>query len=111
MLLGWRVWYEDGSVIEQTTFEEWCAGPEDGIYGKILYFSTGTPREIQQNDWYFVAPHHSGEFIHGHCQDHKLGEALRRYQGAIFKSGKWGPTDYWRALTDSAMGRSWNCGN
>lgn len=108
MLRGWRVFYEDGTILKQTTFEEWCASPNDGIYGKILYFDEGPPREIQQNDWYYVAPHHSGEFIHGHCQDMKLGETLMRYPGAVFKQGKWAPTPYWRQLTDKVLGMSWD---
>lgn len=111
MLLGWRIWYEDGRIIKQTTFEEWVNADDDGLYGKMLYYDdeVKVPREIQLADWYYVAPHqYSNEFIHGTCNDNKIKETKKRYPGAVLKRGKWGPTIYFTKLRNKVWAMTWD---
>lgn len=102
---GWRVWYETGEVYDSKS-SEWRSLPDDGVYLKVVYYSDGT-RQLQQADRYFVAPHFSSEDIHGTCNDSNYEETKRRYPGAVFKRGKWGPDDYYRKIVDEALDSVW----
>ncbi len=103
--LGWRVWYEDGSIFDSRK-TAWADLPDDGLYIKMIYCADGK-KQVQTADWYFVAPHVSGENIHGTCADRFYEESIKRYEGAVFKRGKWAPEDYFKKIREDAMGSSW----
>lgn len=106
--LGQRIWYNDGKVYTCPP-RKWENLPEDGILIRMLYYKGGA-KQSQQNDWYFEAPHHSGEPIRGTCSDARLKETKERYPEAVFKRGQWGPDDYYRKIVDEAMSSAWKDG-
>lgn len=102
--LGWRCWYSDGEVYSSDEYE-WEELPDDGLLVRMLYFEDGY-REIQQGmDYFYVAPHHSGEPIFGAGMD--KDEIEERYPDAVIVRGKWAPHDYYRNIVDEAMSSEW----
>lgn len=102
--LGWRVWYDDGGIYTSAD-HDWADIPEDGLLVKMIYYADGT-RQVQQGaDWYFEAPHHSGETTRGFGNDEK--KIRKRYKGAVLKMGKWVPDRYYRRIVNEAMTSKW----
>lgn len=108
-LLGFRVWYVDGSVVTGMTFEDWKAAPDDGVLVINVYRSDG--RTIWTGcDWYQWQPftpygmsgvYSSEEFDGtdepkpGGCQDcikHGVGVSAELYAEAEAKAME----DVWR---------------
>lgn len=109
--IGQRLWFLDGSVhtCPPKKFSS-LSMPEDGLLVRMKYFEDDT-KEIQQNDWYYEAPHHSGESIRGSCSDKDYEENLERYPTAVWIRGQWGPDDYYRKVVDEAMASTWKDGS
>lgn len=104
MLLGWRTWYDDGTVYSSKDYE-WKDIPDDGVLVRMLYFEGGG-KEIQQGmNFYYIAKHHSGEEIVGCGMD--SDEIHKRYQDPIIKRGRWAPTIYYRKIVDDAITSDW----
>lgn len=87
-VIGWRVWYADGSKYDSAT-TRWSDLPNDGVIVAVLYFDDKTRRVMDGSSWYFRAKHESGEFIYGENED-SPEENKKRYGEDIFlKRGKW----------------------
>jgi hypothetical protein len=93
-IVGWRVWYDDDSVVEGHTFADWEALPDDGVLFVKLYEDRdnrqGMPYGENQSglDHYFS----TAEGIHAMSND-TTAEILARYPGASIKRGKWTTVD------------------
>ncbi len=89
-IVGWRVWYDDDSIIVGHTFADWEALPDDGVLYVKHYYDRdsrlGIPLTENQNacDYYFATP--SG--IYGASSD-TWEDIQRRYPDASIKRGKW----------------------
>lgn len=102
-VLGWRVWYDDGTVFDSRR-HRWVDLPEDGVLVRMIYYRDG--RQIQQGmDYYYEAPHGSGEPILGTAR--ATDDLARRYPGAVIKRGRWAPDAYYRRIVDAAMASTW----
>ena len=96
-----RAWYDDGSVYDSKTVA-WADLPADGFLIRIIYDATGIGKEIQMGmDFYYEAPHESGDWVLGSGNDRDDIET--RYPGAVIKLGKWAPKSVWEQALTEAM--------
>jgi hypothetical protein len=103
--IGWRMWFWDGSSVEGETWEDAVSTAEqypDDVLVRMLYYEGGGTQIQQGMDYYFVAPHPSGEYVYGTSND--LPETIiDRYPGVIIQSGKWAPDDFYRKIVSEAV--------
>ncbi len=105
MVLGWRCWYDDGSVYSSKE-SEWADLPDDGLLIRMIYYEGGGKQIQSGSDYFYEAPHFSGEPILGEGKN--LNNIETRYPGAIIKKGRWAPDGYFRNLVDESMKRTWD---
>ena len=101
-VIGWRVWYADGSKYDSAS-TRWENLPGDGVLVIMLYFDNKTRRIMDGSDWFFRVRHESGEFIYGENND-SLEENQKRYGESIsLKRGQWTTENFMRASQKEAM--------
>ena len=108
MVVGWKVWYADGSKYVGKTLQEWQKTPDDGVILVMLYYNrhsvdggTRYRRICQGDDYYWQAPGKL-DVIYGHGSD--APELVqKRYPGASVKRGSWTDDAHYRLLVDGAM--------
>lgn len=100
MAIAWRVWFDDGSEYNSRD-HVWADCPDDGVLVRMLYYRDGS-RQIQNGlDYYYQAPHFSGESIYG--AGGSKDNIEKRYPDAVIKRGRWAPDDYYREIVDKAF--------
>jgi hypothetical protein len=81
----WRIWFDDGSVHDGRTLDDWTALPDDGVLGLVLFYEReGNRRIASGNDWYwaFAGPR---DTVYAHADE----DPRRRYPSAVVKRGRW----------------------
>jgi len=92
-VIGWRVWYADGSQ-HNSKDTEWEDLPDDGVLIIVLYFDEKRPdgkplRRINSGvDWYFRAKG-LRDFIYGQNNDTPEENRKRYGDNISLKQGKW----------------------
>jgi len=92
-VIGWRVWYADGSKHDSKT-TKWKGLPDDGVLVLVLYFDGKRPdgkplRRINSGvDWYFRVKGLKG-FIYGQNNDTPEENKKRYGKNIALKQGKW----------------------
>ena len=100
-MIRWRAWYDDGTVYDSKIIT-WADLPADGFLIRVICDEKGSGKEIQMGmDYYYEAPHISGELILGSGND--ADEIEERYPNAIVKRGKWAPKEVWERVLTEAM--------
>ena len=102
--MSWRAWFDNDSIY--TSRDSKSADlPGDGLLVRMLYYEGGG-KQIQQGvDFYYEAPHSSGESILGCGMD--KDEIEERYPGAIIIRGRWAPDEYYKRIVAEAMASVW----
>lgn len=103
MVVGWKLWYSDGTTYssKQGTF---TSAPDDGVVVMLEYEdglapSGGRLRRVHEGaDWYFS----DGDQLFGSNSD-SLEENKQRYPNCVFKKGKWSSNLEYRSICDLAM--------
>ena len=98
--IRWRVWYDDGAIYASDE-HSWADLPDDGVLVRIIYYADGTKQIQQGTDYYYEAPHFSGEPVLGAGMD--KDEIEKRYPGAIIKRGRWCPDEFYKKIVAEAF--------
>lgn len=99
-VVGWRVWCDDDRVFASQQ-HTWAQVPDDGVLVRMIYYRDGTKQIQQGQDYFYEAPHQSGEPIYG---TGRTEDAIaQRYPGAVIKRGRWAPDAYYRRIVAAAM--------
>lgn len=110
--IGWRCWYDDGSVEVGTTFDDWARlgvnKPKNCLI-KIIYYSDET-KQVQTMDWWYEVAHEDG-VIRATCTDAKKADIVALHHMAVFIEGFWTSDDWFHSLLETAMTSVWNDGN
>ncbi len=101
-VIGWRVWYDDGRVIDARQ-APWEALPADGVQLVMLYHAGGTRRVMQGNEYYWRWRSDFG-LVYAHA-DTRPDEA--RYPGAVILRGKWTSDENLARIEREAAGSTW----
>jgi hypothetical protein len=100
-MVKWRAWYDNSSVYNSTK-HVWANLPDDGLLIRIIYNKVGSGKEIQMGmDYYYEAPHESGNSILGSGND--ADDIEERYPDAVVKRGRWAPRALWEEVLAEAM--------
>ncbi len=102
--IGWRCWFDDGSIFKGLSFEDWCRVAEsypDKCLVKMIYYGDGT-QQIQTAEWWYEVAHEKG-VIRATCSDNKKPAIEKRYPEAIFVEGFWTVDEWFRECVDAAM--------
>lgn len=106
-VVGWRVWYADGSVFSSTD-TEWRDLPDDGVQVVVLYYRGIAPdghplrRIIMGADQYWS----DGESYDG--VNDPPEKIVARYPGALVKAGKTVPDHLFHGIKTRALSaREW----
>lgn len=85
-IIAWRAWVEiEYDIIEYNSVDHCFENiPDDGFQAMRLWYSDGTGRYINGNDFYFMQEHPKGLIV-GQSNDIDVKE---RYPNAIIKRGK-----------------------
>lgn len=93
-VLGWALVYTTDGGLRVYHSDEWAWSdlPADGVLDGVLLKEGDDGRRCRQtlggSDYYWRAPHPSGEYIYGHSND-PPAEIAARYPGAVILRGKW----------------------
>ena len=110
--VGWRCWYDDGSVHTGLTFDDWvqlAASKSNMCLIKMIYYDNGT-KQIQTMDWWYEVEHESG-IIRAACHDNKKADIEILHPEAVFIEGFWTTDEWFHECVDAAMTSVWNDGN
>lgn len=93
----WQVWFDDGSIREGSTIDEWRDLPDDGVLALLLvYDQPGYGRTASGADYYFAAEGRL-ETIYGNS-NLSAEDILTRYVGASVKRGRWTDDAFMRVV-------------
>jgi hypothetical protein len=83
--VSFRAWYIGGKVYEGGS-HDWAKLPDDGVLAVKVFFSDGTARNCNGNDWYglLVVSPDSWTVVHNNNEDNE-----KRYPNALWKRGMW----------------------
>ena len=82
-IVGWKVWYADGSSYESKE-RSWENLPRDGVVWVMVYYANGTSRTMSGTDFYFRARGHR-DWIYGFGPEPDPA----RYQDLVVLKGAW----------------------
>jgi hypothetical protein len=102
--LGWRCWFDDGEIVEGSTFDDWitlAARRPTHLLIKIIYYDNGG-KQIQTADWYYEVLHAKGS-IRATCNDANKEKIERAAEDAVFIEGFWTVDDWFYEVRDQAM--------
>ncbi len=104
-VLGWKAWFDNSQVYDSRE-NKWEDLPDDGVQYIVIFYCDNT-RQLQTSmDFYFQAPHSSGDTITG--TGNSLADIKSRYPDAIIKSGRWSPDNYYYRIRNEALKAKWN---
>lgn len=108
LVVGFRIWYVDGTIATGTTRADWEQLPDDGVLIVMLYynrFDTGGDsryrRVLMSNDHFWHAPG-TMDAIFGQSDDapHVI---TAKYEQAHVKRGKWTDDAHYKTVVAAAM--------
>jgi len=97
-VIGWRCWYDSGSVYDSTG-TSWSELPNDGVLVVMLYRRDGTRRVMSGNDYYWTSQHKEG-VVYGQSNEYP---DPARYPGALVKRGRMAPDHVMQQADADAM--------
>lgn len=105
-IIGWKIYYADGTKICGKTRQDWDAAPNDGVQCIMIYSdrfdTTGTIRYrtvMASQDYYFMAAGVKSDFIA--CNNNTDNEV--RYPGCSIKKGQWTDEENFDSIFAGAM--------
>lgn len=104
--MNWRIWYQNGQIVDGSTAEDWAASPDDGVVGIAVRFGRRADgimlgELLIGSDWYWM---YNNKLYQSGTTSEIEGDWLDSGapEGAVLKKARW-TTDEHVAAVNQAM--------